>query len=511
MVARDVLVLALTGACGRIDFDPIEPFVPLDPIVVGATNGDPGDQLGTVVALSADGATLAVGAYHEASAGDPADNSLPDAGAVYVFVRDGASWAAQAYLKASNIGPGLDGHDQFGFAVALSADGSLLAVGAPLEDGASPGIDGDQSSDAISAAGAVYLFRRTGTTWVQEAYVKASNPRLSASFGSSVALSADGSVLAVGASLESSAATGIDGDQTSTGASDSGAAYVFRHGAVWAQEAYVKASNTNISDEFGTSVALSGDGATLAVGAIGESSAATGVGGNQLDNTTSYAGAVYVYIRSGATWAQQAYVKAPSSKTNYAFGSLVALSGDGATLAASMNDSSGTGDPADITAPGSGAVVMFERAGAAWSQTAYVKATAIDTSDRFGGGFAATGGIALTGDGATLVACAAGDDSATTDPADDTASDAGACYRFARTGTSWAATNYIKAPAPASEAFFGGSVAIATDGTLAIGAPGANGGAGTVTILPCAVTECKSGMAVTATVPRPHVSASTSR
>ncbi len=58
---------------------------------------------------------------------------------------------------------------------------------------------------------------------------------------------------------------------------------------------YVKASNTNASDFFGISVALSADGNTLAVGALLEASAATGVGGDQTDNTAGSAGAVYLY------------------------------------------------------------------------------------------------------------------------------------------------------------------------------------------------------------------------
>jgi hypothetical protein len=67
-----------------------------------------------------------------------------------------------------------------------------------------------------------------------------------------------------------------------------------RDGATWSQQAYVKASNTGVTDEFGVSVALSADGASLAVGAIGESSAATGIGGNQADNSAGASGAVYV-------------------------------------------------------------------------------------------------------------------------------------------------------------------------------------------------------------------------
>ncbi len=96
---------------------------------------------------------------------------------------------------------------------------------------------------------------------------------------------------------------------------------------------YVKASNTRAFDGFGESVALSADGNTLAVGAPGEDSAATGVGGDQLNDLFATAGAVYVFIRAGAAWSQQAYLKASNSRADDIFGFSVALGADGNTLA----------------------------------------------------------------------------------------------------------------------------------------------------------------------------------
>ena len=128
-------------------------------------------------------------------------------------------------------------------------------------------------------------------------YVKASNTGAGDNFGFGVALSGDGNTLAVGAFREKSATTGVDTTPNDDGtANDSGAVYVFtRTGAVWSQQGYLKASNTDRGDWFGINVALSGDGNTLAVGAAGEDSAATGVGGDQADNTATDAGAVYLY------------------------------------------------------------------------------------------------------------------------------------------------------------------------------------------------------------------------
>jgi len=109
-------------------------------------------------------------------------------------------------------------------------------------------------------------------------------------------LSGDGNTLAVAAQLEDSAAQGINGKQDDDSAQEAGAVYIFsRNGTTWAQKAYVKSSNNEAFDEFGSSTALSRDGRTLAVGARGEDSAAKGIDGNQADNTAKEAGAVYVF------------------------------------------------------------------------------------------------------------------------------------------------------------------------------------------------------------------------
>src|SRR5690606_3178113 len=115
-------------------------------------------------------------------------------------------------------------------------------------------------------------------------------------FGWDVALSGDGNLLAAGARREDSAATGVNGDEEDDNAGDSGAVYLFtRESGTWQASTYVKASNTGTADHFGTAVALASDGMTLAVGASGESSGATGVGGEQNDGSAPSAGAVYLY------------------------------------------------------------------------------------------------------------------------------------------------------------------------------------------------------------------------
>src|SRR5918996_2117322 len=251
-----------------------------------------------------------------------------------------------AHLKASNPvmyahfgeGGALPGHT--GNTVSISADGSTIAVGAPHEASAATGINGNPKDDSASNAGAVYVYTRRGNTWAQQAYVKASNAGSGDYFGSSVDLSADGNTMAVAAHWEASDAKDINGNQADNSIPQAGAVYIFtRSGDRWTQQAYIKASNTGEKlsgegetlvgggdgDQFGFSLSMSAEGNTLAVGAVGEDSTATGIDGDQTNNAAVSAGAVYVFRRTGGTWAQQAYVK-PQTAANAAAGDLFGFS-----------------------------------------------------------------------------------------------------------------------------------------------------------------------------------------
>lgn len=355
-----------------------------------ASNTGAFDYFGGSVALSANGDTLAVGAWAESSNGtgingNQLNNSIGFAGAMFVFTRTGSTWSQEVYIKPSAM---LTAY-RFGQRCAVSADGNTLAVGAIGESSNAIGVGGNPNNTAVLSSGAAYIFSRSGSTWTQQSYIKASNSRNSASFGQSVALSSDGDTLAVGASYESSAATGINGNQASTSATGSGAAYVFtRAAAVWTQQAYVKASNTGNFDSFGTDIALSGNGDTLAVGAVSEASNATGIDGNQADNSQPNAGAVYVFSRSGTTWSQQAYVKSSSSFTFYYF-SLPALDTSGDILAVSS--------PGEETAPdGPGVARLYRRVAGTWSYQRTLRSNVRHVGDRFGAS------LAMSRDGSTL-------------------------------------------------------------------------------------------------------------
>ena len=206
-------------------------------------------------------------------------------------------FVAQAYLKASNA----EASDAFGWNVAVSGD--TVAVAAHTEDSNQTTItNGTNASldNSASHAGAVYIFRRTGVTWAQEAYLKASNADQYDFFGDSVAVSGD--TVAVGALTESSNQTTITNGSTASpdnSASGAGAVYIFRRtGVTWTHEAYLKAPNAEASDRFGYSVAVSGD--TVAVGGYAEDSNQTTITNGATassDNSASSAGAVYIFVR----------------------------------------------------------------------------------------------------------------------------------------------------------------------------------------------------------------------
>ena len=131
---------------------------------------------------------------------------------------------------------------------------------------------------------------------VQQAYLKASNTNPEDTFGEPVAASGD--TIVVGASSEDSNASGVNGEQSNNNAMNAGAAYVFvRSGTNWSQQAYLKASNSGADDFFGSAVAISGD--TVVVGALAEDSNATGINGDQGNNSATNAGAAYVFVRTG--------------------------------------------------------------------------------------------------------------------------------------------------------------------------------------------------------------------
>ena len=391
---------------------------------IKASNPGVGDQFGYSVALSGD--TLIVGAPGERSNatginGNQADNSLSDAGAVYVFNRTGTRWSQQAYIKASNP----DSGDKFGYSVAY--DGKLLAVGAPYEDNGSAIINGDQTANNAVSAGAAYAFRRSGTGWSQSAYLKASNAQQQDYFGYSVGVFND--VVVVGAPGEDSTSKGINGSQTNDlNVTDRyGAVYAFRgEGSVWRQESYIKSSIPDPLGAFGSSLSFSAT--TMVVGAPGN---------------TRNTGNAFVFVRNQTNWRDEAVLRASNPGFTDYFGKSVAISGDAIIVGAHQEGSKATGingAQGDNSALASGAAYVFIRARTLWKQQAYLKASNTDTTGR-GGQLSSDSsptsdffGEAVAIDGSTAVVGAKAEDSAATgingDQSDESAIAAGAAYVF---------------------------------------------------------------------------------
>jgi hypothetical protein len=441
-----------------------------------SSNPDISDWFGQAISLSADGNTLAVAAPGEDSNatgidGNQSDNSEDGSGAVYVFQQSNGSWIQQAYVKASNAQDG----DNFGWQLDLSSDGNTLAVSAISEDSNATTINGDENDNSANNAGAVYIFSRNSGSWSQQAYIKASNGGSGDYFGYSLSLSADGNTLAVGASGEDSDAMGINGDPVNNDAISAGAAYTFtRTAGTWNQQAYIKASNTNTGDAFGKFLSLSGDANTLAISAVKERSNSTTINGNESDNSSFDTGAVYVFTQNTGNWTQQAYVKASNAEANDRFGLSLALSDNGDTLAvgAEFENSNATGVNGaenNNDASYSGAVYVFIRAIGSWSQQAYIKSSNSNQSDRFGNS------LDLSSDGNTLAVSAFYEDSNSSgiggDQSDNSADFAGAAYLFERNNSVWLQQAYIKASNTEPNDEYGRTLSLNGDGrSLAVGA-----------------------------------------
>ena len=292
----------------------------------------------------------------------------------------------------------------------------------------------------------------SGWTPKSIAYIKASNTSHDDQFGYAVAVSGDGNTLAVGAVNESSAAKGVNGNQADHSTLDSGAVYVYtRNGNAWAQQAYVKASNTHEGFQFGCTVALSKDGNLMAATACLEDSGSAGVNGNQNDHSKDGAGAVYIFARAGGKWTQQAYLKASNPGEGHQFGFALSFSADGTTLAASAYQEGSratgvNGNQNDDSAPGAGAVYVFTRIGTAWSQQAYLKP---DAPGQYLGN-----SLSISADGNTLVAGAPN-------------AGAGDVYVFVRAGTTWAKEAHVKAMDEQNNESFGWSVAVSAETLIA--------------------------------------------
>ncbi len=232
---------------------------------ITATDGAAFDEFGISVSISGDYAV--VGADYD-------DDNGNRSGSAYVFKRSGASWAQEAKILPS------DGAKDDSFGLSVSISGDYAVVGARHDD------------DNGSSSGSAYAFKRTGTTWDQEAHLLASDGASSDFFGSSVSISGD--YVVVGAF------------QNNDNGFYSGSAYVFkRNGTTWDQEAKLLPSDGAELDGFGISVSISSDYAVV------------GAWGN--DDNGSKSGSAYVFKRNGTIWAQEAKLLPSDGAIDYFF------------------------------------------------------------------------------------------------------------------------------------------------------------------------------------------------
>ncbi|HJW91607.1 MAG TPA: FG-GAP repeat protein, partial [Anaerolineales bacterium] len=249
---------------------------------LAALRPEPLDEFGWAVALSGD--TAAVGAHNADP--DLGQGAIRGAGAVDVFARSTGAWAFQSRLTARNAAAG----DTFGASVTV--DGGWLAVGAP-------GVDVEEQKDA----GAVYIFRREGAGWKQQARLLAPDSAKEDSFGGSLALQGD--TLVVGA-------PGKDLGFLV----DAGAAYVFvLRGTSWDLKSRLLAPDPSLGANFGSAVALSGPRAV--VGALEA---------NPLGERG--AGAAYVFTGRGNAWRLEARLAPEPARPGDFFGQAVAIDGE---------------------------------------------------------------------------------------------------------------------------------------------------------------------------------------
>ena len=344
-----------------------QPLVQRGPKLVGAGAVGAAGQ-GSAVAISADGSTAIVG-------GQMDDGR---AGAAWVYIRSNGKWTQQGpKLVGTGAVPCCLGKGNQGSAVAISADGNTALVGGWSDN---------------NAAGAAWVFVRSGGVWTQQGskLVGTGASGTLSSQGSSVALSADGNTALVGGPTDG---FGVSGSV--------GATWVFtRTGSTWTQQGskLVGTGATEAAGQ-GTSVALSADGNTAAIGGPADDSSV---------------GAGWVFVRSGATWTQQQRVTPADAARFPHFGSAVTLSADGNTAA--------FGGPLENTGP-FGAVWVFARSASTWTQQG---AKLVGSGAVAAPSLAYQGtSVSLSGDGNVLIEGA---------PRDGTK---GAAWVFVRSGTTW--------------------------------------------------------------------------
>ncbi|HEY0100054.1 MAG TPA: lamin tail domain-containing protein [Pyrinomonadaceae bacterium] len=373
-----------------------------------ASDAATGDDFGYSIAISGD--TAIIGAPLDDNSGGV------DAGSAYIFTRSAGVWSEQQRLQASDAAP-LDG--LFNTSVAISGDTAIL------------GVSEDKNSGG-ERAGSVYVFTRSAGVWSEQQRLQASNAQFSSHFGSAISIS--GETMLIGA-----ASTYFNGVE-------SGTAYIFtRSAGVWRERQQLQASDAALNDDFGASVALSGD--TAIIGAPTDK------------NSAGFAGSAYVFTRSADVWDEQQRLQASDASSGDHFGQSVSISDESVLIGAYFDDNSGGVD--------AGSAYIFTRSAGVWSEQQRLQASDAAYADLFGNAVSISGDVAVIGsffDDTLFVGGSGG-------------TNAGSAYIFTRSGGVWSERQRLEALNGDDYSPFGVSVVISGDTVMVGAAPDSfNGG-----------------------------------
>jgi hypothetical protein len=355
-----------------------------------ASDGAAADWFGYAVGLSGDVAVI--GAESD-------DDKGTNSGSAYLFRRNGSTWVQEQKLFGSDEGA----YDHFGVTVAI--DGNVVIAGAPGHDDVN-GFD----------TGAVYVFRYNGATWVQQQKLLPWDGAAAISFGKSIGIS--GNFIVVGA---------YGDDQA--GGIDPGAAYVFRwNGSSWVQSQKLFASDAQSADQFGFSVAVSGDVVVI--------------GANLDDDRGNASGGAYVFRHNGTNWSQQQKLLSTTGAAYDKFGTSVAASGEFVLVGSPSDDDNGVNF---------GSAYLFRFNGSTWAYEAEFHGSDSASNDNFGTS------VALSADRVVIGAF----------QNDPYWVDAGAAYVFRKNGSVWTQETKLVDAAGYAYDYFGHAVAVSGERVLA--------------------------------------------
>jgi hypothetical protein len=322
-----------------------------------------------------------------------------DTGAVWIYVQSNGTWTQQQCITPSDeLGAG-----GFGAAVSLSATGNLLAVGGPLDN---------PSSHSDRGVGAVWLYQRSGNTWTEQQKIIPTDAIGNAIFGRTVSLSPDGTLLATGGTF--------DNDNI-------GAVWIYsQNSGIWTEQQKISGES---SLNFGFNVVLQTN-SLLAVSAPA-----------YVPQNSTMPGTVWLFEESNGQWNEVIALKGPVGEE---FGVGLAMS----------NDTLVVGSP--LHKNGTGEVKIYSRSGNIWSETQKLHGHNEDNPAQFGYS------TAISQDSSTI---------AVGEPSDN--SNAGSTWIFKKIGTAWKELQKISSSTP--NGLMGLAVALSSDGSLlAIGQPYTN-------------------------------------